>query len=102
MRIDPTITSKLGPAAERVPEAGQATATERQHAASRAADTATVRFDHARLEQLRAELDRVPEIRQERVDALRSKLLGGNYKIDEHAVAEAIWADLLPPARPGE
>jgi flagellar biosynthesis anti-sigma factor FlgM len=45
----------------------------------------------------------LPEIRQEKVDALRPVVLGGNYQIDSKHLAEAMFAHLLvtPAACPG-
>ena len=102
MRINPNSPATIGPAAERVTDAGRTASSGRKDETARAGDSAQVSFDQEKLQQLKVELSRVPEIRQERVDALRRTLLEGNYRIDEHRVAEAVWADLLAPARPGE
>jgi len=39
-----------------------------------------------------------PEIRQEKVDALRAMVLGGSYQIDTKQLADAMFAHLVTPA----
>jgi len=102
MKIDPRMLHPVSPSAERVADAKRPEQPERAETTRRAEDQAQVRLDREKLDQLKAELARLPEIRQDRVDALRRALFEGRYRIDENQVAEAVWADLLEPARPGD
>jgi flagellar biosynthesis anti-sigma factor FlgM len=102
MKIDPSALHAVSQPPERVAERKPPAQAERPESSRRPDDKAQVTLDGEKLRQLKVELDRVPEIRQERVDALRRALVEGRYRIDEHQVAEAVWADLLEPARPGE
>lgn len=45
------------------------------------------------VENLRAELNRVPEIRQQLVDSLRLAINSGTYKISPRSIAERMLAD---------
>ncbi len=46
------------------------------------------------VQKLKTQLDALPEIRQQRVDALRQAISDGAYKISPHAVATAMLSDL--------
>lgn len=43
--------------------------------------------------QLRARLESVPDVRQDRVNYYRQQIASGNYKVDSQAVAGAILQD---------
>jgi len=102
MKIDPSLLHPVNRSPERLAEAPSPAQTDRAESSRRAADRAQVTLDREKLERLKVELARLPEVRQERVDALRRTLAQGHYRIDENRVAEAVWAELIAPARPGE
>jgi negative regulator of flagellin synthesis FlgM len=54
-----------------------------------------------KLSQLAAQAAGAPEIRQERVDALRQRVQSGEYKVDARRVAEAMFSDLSLPEDKG-
>jgi flagellar biosynthesis anti-sigma factor FlgM len=58
------------------------------------------RFSGARwqVQALRERALQFPEIRQEKVDALRAAVLGGNYQIDSKQLADAMFSHLITPA----
>ena len=47
------------------------------------------------LSHLKAKLEGVPEVRQQRVDQLRSALAQGNYPISPEHIAQAMLADAV-------
>jgi flagellar biosynthesis anti-sigma factor FlgM len=47
------------------------------------------------LQQLRATLSQVPEIRQGRVDALRQAVGAGTYQISDQQLSDAIGSEML-------
>ncbi len=55
--------------------------------------TASLSADSARLSALHSQLASVPEIRQERVEALRASLLNGTYRADAGATASAMMSE---------
>jgi flagellar biosynthesis anti-sigma factor FlgM len=58
-------------------------------------DQAQLSVDGQAIQQLKATLSGVPEIRQERVNALRQAVSGGNYQISDQQLSDAIASDLL-------
>lgn len=58
-----------------------------------AKDTAEVSLDGARVQLLAAQLNRLPEIRQERVAALGLAIERGNYHVTAEQTAEAMIAE---------
>jgi len=59
-----------------------------------AEDTAHLSSGSDAVQRLKMQLDALPEIRQQRVDALKQGISDGTYKISPHAVASAMLADL--------
>ena len=47
------------------------------------------------MQQLKANLAQVPEVRQERVDALRQAMSNGSYQVSDQQLSDAIGSDLL-------
>jgi flagellar biosynthesis anti-sigma factor FlgM len=56
-----------------------------------------VRFsvDGEKVQQLKADLDSLPDLRQERVAVLRQAIEAGSYKVPNQQIAQAISSDLL-------
>ena len=52
-------------------------------------------FDAEKVQQLRADLDGLPELRQERVAVLRQVIEAGSYKVTNQQIAQAMSSDLL-------
>lgn len=57
-------------------------------------DRARFSFDNTRVRALEAQVLAQPEIRQERVDALRQAVGKGEYAVSDGQVADAMLADL--------
>ncbi|MGA8153937.1 MAG: flagellar biosynthesis anti-sigma factor FlgM [Terriglobales bacterium] len=53
-------------------------------------DKATLHTDKASLEALAAQALNSPEIRQDKVDALRQAIKSGHYQIEPQAIAEGV------------
>jgi flagellar biosynthesis anti-sigma factor FlgM len=96
MRID------LGQAAQPLPEndrtgkPGASNAETRPAASSsRGEDQAQLSGGHAKVHALAAEVLQFPEIRQEKVNALRQVVLEGSYRPSPNQVADAVFAHML-------
>lgn len=50
---------------------------------------------HGQVQALAEQTLQLSEIRQEKVDALRQAVLGGNYQINPKQVAEAVFAHMV-------
>jgi len=57
-------------------------------------DQAQLSVDGSRIEQLRAGLSSVPEVRQERVNALRQAIGQGSYQVTDQQLAGAIYSQM--------
>lgn len=53
---------------------------------------------HVQVQALVAQASQLPEIRQERVNALRQTVLGGRYQPGSKQIAESVFAHLEMPA----
>jgi len=47
------------------------------------------------VQQLKASLSQMPDVRQNRVDALRQAVASGSYQISDQQLSDAIGSDLL-------
>ncbi|HYH00176.1 MAG TPA: flagellar biosynthesis anti-sigma factor FlgM [Terriglobales bacterium] len=56
-------------------------------------DEARISLDQARVRSLEAEIGRLPEVRKEKVEALRQAMAQGAYRVDAEQIAEAMSAD---------
>ena len=92
MRIDlnPSAMPELGHSSET--GSGTKPADMTRLAAPNAEDVAHLSSGSDAIQTLKLQLDAVPDVRQERVDALRQAISDGTYKISPHAVAAAMLA----------
>ena len=58
-------------------------------------DQAQFSVDGETIQQLKANLSQVPEIRQDRVDALRQAVSTGSYQVSDQQLSDAIAGDWL-------
>lgn len=58
-------------------------------------DQAELSGVHNQVQALAAQVSQLPEIRQEKVDALRQVVLGGSYQPGSKQIAEALFAHML-------
>ena len=96
MRIDPHIPASQNSATERAKEVRSAAS--KGTTAARFAqpnDTVQLSSGQATIRQLVSQLNQVPEVRQEQVNALRLQVQSGQYKRTNEQVAGAIANQLL-------
>ena len=74
--------------------AGQANASA-QTSSSLGSDHAELSMDHARVAALAAQVSSLPEIRQEKVNALSDALQNGEYNVSPEQTAGAMLAEFL-------
>jgi len=93
MRIDlsPSAMPELGRSSDADGTTKSADVT--RTAAPNADDVAHLSSGSDSVAKLKAQLDTVPEVRQQRVEALKQAISDGTYKIWPHAVATAMLAD---------
>jgi flagellar biosynthesis anti-sigma factor FlgM len=58
-------------------------------------DTAELSLDHARIGALAAQVNNLPEIRQEKVAALATAIRNGTYDVSPEQTADAMVTDML-------
>lgn len=96
MRID--LSSKLAHAAEndkpvrRAPPSAAHAAPARPEPGS---DQARLSLDHPRLRTLEAGVNGLPEVRQNRVDALQRVIARGTYDVPPEKIADAVVSEML-------
>ena len=102
MKVDPR--THIPPAQDpgRVADAKPPVQVEREQVQRTTEDQARISVDREKVQRLQVELAKLPDIRQDRVDALRRSLAEGSYRIDENRVAEAIRNDMFEVKPPGE
>ena len=96
MRIDPQIPASENSGATRVND-NQSAAT-KGSSASRVGqpnDTVQLSSDQATVRQLVSQLGRVPDIRHEQVNALRSEIQSGQFQRSNDQVAGAVVTQLF-------
>ncbi len=65
---------------------------------SGAVDVAHLSTGSDAIQQLRAHLDSVPEVRQQRVNDLRQQIANGTFQVSPDRIAGAMLAETAPPA----
>ena len=64
-----------------------------RHDAGQVEDTATLSTDSVSISSLTTQAMQTPEIRQDKVDALRQAISSGNYKLDPAQIAGSILSE---------
>ena len=99
MRIDPNLPASENTQTSRVTEQRPGTANGAQtSSAGSANDTVQLSSNQAKLRQLSAQLNQVPDIRSQQVDTLRSQIQSGTFTRSNDAVAGAVVSDLFGTA----
>ena len=62
-------------------------------------DTAQLSFAGGAVAALKSRLASMPEVRQERVQALRQALASGAYSVNSQQLADAVFNEMLGPVR---
>jgi negative regulator of flagellin synthesis FlgM len=95
MRVNAPVSLPDNLQPEKVTRPGTPTQQSNAVAVNTAQDQAQFSVDGQTLQQLKAALSQVPEVRQERVDALRQAVSSGNYQVSDQQLSDAIGTDLL-------
>ena len=95
MRVD----LNYGPQA--IPEGSRPSAQDKAAASNAAAssalgeDQAQLSGAHVQVQDLAAQASHLPEVRQERVQALREAIQSGRYEVHPEKVAEALFVQMI-------
>ncbi len=73
----------------------QSRAASKASGSQQGVDTVKLGAGEKTVEVLKAKLDKVPEVRQDRVAALKEAIAKGTYQVDSDDVASAMLADNL-------
>jgi flagellar biosynthesis anti-sigma factor FlgM len=94
MRID--LNTGIGQAADSPQTApGARSAASSAPAESRGADTAQLSSDQARVQALTVQVNNLPEIRQQKVEALGRAVRDGSYQVSPESTADALISEML-------
>ena len=96
MRVDAPISFPENTQSGKVARSGSATRQSRPAPIGSDQDQAQLSADNQTIQGLQAKLSQVPEVRQERVEALRQAVSTGRYQISDQQLSDAISSDLLP------
>ncbi len=96
MRVDGPLPLPENQQAQKVGRSGSSTGKDQLESVKSNQDKAHLSVDTARIEQLKTELARLPEIRQDRVEALRKAIGDGSYQVADQQLADAMQAELAP------
>jgi flagellar biosynthesis anti-sigma factor FlgM len=98
VRIDPIsqLPESQRPEATSVRKAGYPT---QAGTLNQSADVATLSTGSAQIQSLKAQLQSLPDVRQERVQQLQKAINGGTYQVSDQQIADAIFSELFgaPP-----
>lgn len=95
MRIDSSIPVPENGQTNKLAAHGPSVAQNPSPSAGSTQDQAQLSIDNNTVQRLKASLSQVPEIRQNRVDALRPAVSSGSYQVSNQQLSEAIGSDLL-------
>jgi len=99
MIIDPNQTAQQLPESSRSSGQSPASGDPRTSAGSALGeDQAQLSDIHAQVQTLTAQAAQLPEVRQEKVNALRQAVLGGSYQPSAAQVAEGLFAHMMGKA----
>lgn len=66
----------------------------------RGVDQASISPEAQQVSELRAELNKTPEVRQERVEALQKAMQEGSFQVSNEQISEAMLSDLFGNREP--
>ena len=95
MRVDAPISFPENLRPQKVASSGSPAQQSRSAPVNSNQDQAQLSVDNGTIQRLKANLSQVPEIRQDRVDALRQAVSSGTYQISDQQLSDAIGSDLL-------
>ena len=95
MRIDAALPLPENQPASKVANSGSSVPQNRSAPVSSGQDQAQLSLDNSAIQNLKAQLAKLPEVRQDRVDALRQAVSSGNYRVSDQQLSDAIGSDLM-------
>lgn len=94
MRIDAALPLPENQQTSKVASSGSSVPQNRPAAASPEQDQAQLSVDNNTIQNLKTSLAQVPEVRQNRVNALRAAINSGSYQVSNQQLANAMGSDL--------
>jgi len=95
MKIDAPLGFPEQVGSQRIGNAGSPTSQNQLGTVGLSPDEVQFSIDGEKFQQLKANLDGLPDLRQERVATLRQAIEQGSYKISDQQIAQAMSSDLL-------
>ena len=95
MRVDAPLPFPENMQPDKVARSGSPTQQNRSAPVDSSQDQAQLSVDGGTIQKLKSTLSQVPEVRQERVDALRQAVSSGSYQVSDQQLSDAIGSDLL-------
>ena len=95
MKIDAPLTFPQQTEPQRVGTAGSAPAQNQGGTVALTPDSAQLSMDGGKVQQLKADLAAVPDVRLERVAALQKAITSGSYNVSGQQIAQAMSSALL-------
>ena len=95
MKIDAPLTFPQQAETQRVGTAASAPAQKQGETVALTPDSAHLSVDGGKVQQLKADLAAVPDVRQDRVAALQKAIASGSYKVSGQQIVQAMSSDLL-------
>jgi flagellar biosynthesis anti-sigma factor FlgM len=95
MRVDAPLINPENLDSQKVENPGSSTTQTRPTSVKSSQDQARLSVDAGKIEQLKAQVSSLPEVRQDRVAALSQAVQSGSYQVTDQQLASAIHSDLL-------
>ena len=95
MRVDAPLSFPENLQPQKVASSGSPTQQNRPAPVDSGQDQAQLSVDNETIQQLQTNLSQVPEVRQERVNALRQAVSNGSYQVSDQQLSDAMGSDLL-------
>ena len=95
MRVNAPLSFPENLPSQKVARSGSSTQQNRSVPVDSGQDQAQLSVDNDTIQQLKTNLSQVPEVRQERVDALRQAVSDGSYQVSDQQLSDAMGSDLL-------
>ena len=95
MRVDGPLSVPENLQPDKVARSGSPTQQNRPAPVDSGQDQAQLSVSNQMIQQLKTNLSQVPEVRQERVNALRQAVSNGSYQVSDQQLSDAMGSDLL-------
>lgn len=95
MRVDAALPIPESPQPDKIGRSGSSAQQSRPTQVNSDQDQAQLSVNNDAIQQLKVSLSQVPEVRQERVDALRQAMRNGSFQVSDRQLSDAIGSDPL-------